>query len=121
MAKVTEQLKKFEYEVPQGWRELCQELAVELDRILDTLSEEEKENYKLLQVKEKFGSLRWYDNGHNEKMHQLIRQYEYKAERICCVCGKMATKVTLGWVILFCDECVPEGKTVDIDEFYESE
>jgi hypothetical protein len=121
MAKVVEQFKDWKYEVPQGWVALCEELAEKLDKILEALSEEEKENYELLQVKEKFGSLRWYDNWHNEEMHQLIRQYEYKTERTCCVCGKMATKITLGWVTPFCDECIPEGKTVGIDEFYESE
>ena len=116
MAKVIEQFKNCEYEVPKGWRGLCQELAIKLDKILDTLSEEERENYELLQVKEKFGSLRWYDNWHNEEMYQLIRQYEHKAERTCCVCGKMATKVTLGWTIPFCDECIRKVKTIKIED-----
>lgn len=54
-------------------------------------------------------SLRWYDNGAPEgafeEINKIIHKYENISERTCIRCGKPATKISLGWISPYCDEC----------------
>ena len=96
------------YEVPEGWlktffRDLCQEMQDMLVRhnCLD--------GYKVTQTKEKYGTLRWYDNGIPEDAWDEYMDIQNKYERIswhtCCHCGEKATKISQGWISPWCDEC----------------
>jgi len=89
--------------IPDVWRKdfgisLCKELKDEIRR--SHLSD-----YKITQVKEKFGGLRWYDEGGNEVTTKIIQKYEQRSRDICAICGQPATKVTHGWVRYVCDSC----------------
>jgi len=93
-------------DMPHGWKiafgeQMCEELksALEEDGVL--------ESYSVLQVKEKFGFLHWYDCG-TDKTNAIIRKYEDISERTCIRCGKPATKMSLGWISPFCEECATE-------------
>lgn len=75
----------------------------------------------ITQIKEKFGSLRWYDHGCTEKMlREIIPKYENLSAYTCIRCGKPATRITLGWICPFCDDCVPRGKNGETTGYYES-
>ena len=109
-------------DMPDGWRiafgeQMCDEIREAL------IEDDDLERYRVVQIKEKYGSLRWYDNGVkvNSRVHDIIRKYEHISARTCVVCGEPATRITLGWISPFCDECClncGNGRSVDIDEYF---
>ena len=126
-----EVIPKYDYEyteadsMPEGWwtafgGRMC-------DEIRDALIEDDDlDRYRVVQIKEKYGALVWYDNGvkPNSRVHDIIRRYERLSARTCIVCGAPATRVALGWVSPFCDDCCincGNGKSVTIEEYYKKE
>lgn len=97
---------------PGGWAKLCEDLCAELKPLLEKAGYVDE--YKLCQVKEKFGGLRWYDCGIPEPISDeydtLIQKYEDLSYKTCCICGAPATKMSMGWISPFCDKCA-EGFT----------
>ena len=64
--------------MPTGWRkafghQMCREIQEVIDR--DGLY-----GYTIDQVKEKFGSLRWYDTGGNQAIYDIVDKYEEPCE-----------------------------------------
>lgn len=108
-------------EMPCGWKkafgkQMCEEIRNAL------IEDGDLDRYRVVQCKEKYGSLCWYDNGVRvgSYVHDIIRKYERISERTCIVCGKPATQVTTGWISPFCDDCCincGEEKSVPIDEW----
>ena len=107
--------------MPSGWRiafgeQMLEELREELSKF-SYLDE-----YRIIQIKEKFGSLRWYDGGTpiDSKIYDIISKYEQLSERICIVCGAPATKISLGWISPYCDDCAAKfkGQYESIEEFF---
>lgn len=103
-------------EMPDGWRKafganMMNELKQELEKqgLLDS--------YVIQQIKEKYGTLRWYDYGGTKKTDKIIDKYEKLSARTCIKCGKPATRVTTGWISPYCDDCCPEGSSVPIEEW----
>ncbi len=108
-------------DMPDGWRkafgkEMLEEIREELIRC-DYLNE-----YRIMQIKEKFGTLRWYDAGVPVgcNVWDIIKKYEDMSAKICINCGKPATKVSKGWISPWCDDCIDKinGQYADIDEWY---
>lgn len=65
-------------------------------------------NYRIEQIKEKYGSLRWYSMGDTEEIHNIINKYETISYNTCIVCGKPAKYITKGWICPYCEEHVPD-------------
>lgn len=107
--------------MPNGWRakfgeQLCEELREELIRVnyLD--------KYRIMQIKEKYGGLRWYDNGNTREGYEIIRKYEELSYKTCIDCGRPATKMSVGWISPFCDKCAERlSKDNDYWEFTDLE
>lgn len=96
-------------DMPEGWRK-CFGLQM-CDDILAALIESgiKPEDYQIVQIKEKYGSLRWYDNGAPEKVHDVILKYGYLSEHVCINCGKIDVPIYYnGWVYPCCDKCAKE-------------
>lgn len=91
--------------MPDGWRkafgeQICEEIREELVRV-DYL-----DKYRITQIKEKYGTLRWYDFGCTERMlREIIPKYEHLSAKTCIKCGNPATKVSTGWISPYCDAC----------------
>lgn len=66
-------------------------------------------SYRIQQIKEKFGQLRWYAYGDTEDTLKIISKYEDISERTCIICGKEATYRSTGWVCPFCEEHKPQN------------
>lgn len=105
-------------DMPDDWRkafgeQMCEEIKQELEEkgLLD--------QYRISQIKEKYGVLRWYDFGCTEKIWtEIIPKYQKLSTRTCIKCGKPATKVTLGWISPYCDECCPDDEyTTSVEEY----
>ena len=98
--------------MPDGWRtafgeQMCEEIREELVRANYLYQ------YRITQIKEKYGSLRWYDFGCTERMlREIIPKYDHLSARTCIRCGKPATKASTGWISPYCDTCADEiGQT----------
>jgi hypothetical protein len=65
-------------------------------------------SYRIMQIKEKYGYLRWYAARDTTDTLNIIRKYENISENTCIVCGKDATYRSMGWVCPYCDEHKPE-------------
>ena len=87
-------------------------LVLELEAKISGLAPE----YSILQVKEKFGGLRFYsasgqeDKEVNEKIYALIGQAEAKSYKICQFCGKDALpeeeNTFTSWYYTCCPDCL---------------
>lgn len=82
-----------------GWFKLIYELCEKLEQY----------NIIALQVKEKFGGLRFYIKGETEenfeKIQKIIHEAEVKSFRTCETCGKPGSLKTKGWCYVSCDNC----------------
>lgn len=109
-------------DMPDGWwiafgEQMCEEIREAL------IEDGDLDRWRIMQLKEKYGEMRLYDNGHNigSRVPDIIEKYAAISRRTCIVCGKPATRVTLGWISPFCDKCCincGNGKSMPIDEFY---
>ena len=63
--------------------------------------------YRILEIKEKYGTLRWYDNGSPtmSKINDIIDYYEDLSMCYCINCGKPVRYKTLGYITYVCPEC----------------
>lgn len=87
--------------IPIGWHGLVVNLCRELKEVL--IANDLLDDYVVLQTKEKYGCLRWYDN--QAVTQDLIRKYEKISEHTCIRCGKPSTHFSKGWYVPLCDEC----------------
>jgi hypothetical protein len=71
--------------------------------------------FKVLQVKEKFGGLRFYSNFSDEAISHVIRDAEAESLKTCEVCGKPGKPNRGGWIKTCCAEHRPED--VEDQEF----
>ena len=117
-----EKVPEYDYEyteldqMPDGWRiafgnALLEELREEL------VKARYLEDYRIVQIKEKFGQLRWYDNGNTKQGYKILGKYADLSRRTCIVCGKPATRITTGWISPYCDDCVGNERSVPIKEW----
>lgn len=100
-------------DLPQGWidafgRQMC-------DDLMEALGEYASE-WKIAQVKEKFGAMRLYHNGCPKeicnKVGCIIGKYSYISQFVCARCGSLDAQLyNDGWVWPWCDKCFSEMMT----------
>lgn len=102
-------------EIPIGWRDsffenMCDELIAVLGDYVN--------NFEIIQLKEKYGSMRLYWNWKDEDLltgkqisnltsaiHDVISKYETISYHTCVRCGKPSADYTKPWILPVCDEC----------------
>lgn len=82
--------------------EMCKEIKVSLKKTGYL------RKYRVMQIKEKWGELCWYDAGAPQEVFDIIRKYEGISYRTCIECGRPAKYRTTGWVEPYCEECMPK-------------
>ena len=100
-----------------GWRkafgiQMCKEIKAELKKHKFLYK------YRIVQIKEKFGGLRWYDAGipKDSKIWDIIDKYTQISYKTCVVCGKPATKISKGWICPYCDDCIGDKQFTEIKD-----
>lgn len=89
-----------------GWFDLIYEASKKIEAILVAMPEEERKNFKASQVKEKFGTLRFYMTGHNDSIEEIIDQAHERSTVTCEDCGKEGKlRGNRRWIVTLCDEC----------------
>ncbi len=95
------------FECGDGWFHLINELSKDLEPLAkDLYNPEEFSTPNAIQVKEKYGLLRFYMSTETEEMSKLIRFAEASSAQICEICGKKGSpKHRNGWYATRCEEC----------------
>ena len=65
-------------------------------------------SFRITQIKEKFGGLRFYVECASNEVYDIINKYENMSYDICISCGQDAKYTTRGWICPYCEECVTE-------------
>ena len=99
--KITEWIEHYRkanyFPVGEGWRSLVEKLVNDIAKI--------DPKVEVTQVKEKFGTLRFYISGGNDEVDNLIEKAERKSSTICEICGKKGKPRDLPWVLTLCADC----------------
>lgn len=103
----------FGIECSNGWKGIIQP-------IFDYIEEYNKshdEKIEIFQVKEKFGTLRFYCSFYTDELNKLIQEAEEKSYYICELCGSTEhVGKTLGWILTCCEDCVKKICTINKTE-----
>ena len=98
-------LKHRMFECGPGWNKLICDLIKDLIDI--------GWNKEIAQIKEKFGTLRFYPGGCTTEQWKLIEEAERKSSTICEYCGSKDAKLyTDGWYTTECKNCRKNGKNL---------
>lgn len=110
----------FGLECGSGWFQIIWDLCIDLEKIdiefqktipdgvraksilewgYDTIE------FKVTQVKEKFGTLRFYTNGAPKESYDRIREAEKLSSETCEECGEPGKILNDGWVSVRCNKC----------------
>lgn len=85
----------FGFECGDGWEPLIRRLSEKLEPL----------GIGAVQVKEKFGGLRFYTNGGSDEVDAFIRAAEEESFKTCEHCGEPGTTRGGGWIRTLCDKC----------------
>jgi len=100
------------FEVGDGWLDMLLELSQKIQEFID--DGVETPEFSVVQVKSKFGGLRFYNNGCMPETELLIDEYEKKSAETCELCGKPAKSVVFGhWYYTLCKNCIQEIINMD--------
>lgn len=96
------------FECSDGWYDLIEEASRKLEAINAKITDP-KQRIIAAQVKEKFGTLRFYIDGapeqYQEEVYAIIDEAERKSGVTCESCGKAGKVSGPGWIRCLCDEC----------------
>lgn len=111
-ASIQHSLIPFGFECGDGWYQIIDDLSAKLEKEIEKyIHTYPDDSYppRAVQVKEKFGTLRFYMGGYVEPMDELIDEAERLSEVTCEVCGKPGTLRGKSWVQTLCNECTEKS------------
>jgi len=107
----------FGFECGDGWEPSIRKAAEKLEVLFQVAIKKDPEGYeagyyRTSQLKEKYGSGRWYLSGGTDEMHDIVEAWEEETYTICETCGKPGEIRGKGW--LYC-ACFDHAKLEDRD------
>lgn len=98
--------------VDEGWYPILRALCANIQRHIDWKNEqfekygrgEKVPQVTVLQIKEKFGGLRFYYQGGDNEVYGMVRMAEEWANHVCEVCGTPGVKTSGGWIKTLCSK-----------------
>ena len=97
------------FQCGDGWYNIIYTLSEKLENILLKMNLRERSEHTVAQVKEKFGTLRFYMTSATEEMHNAIRETEKQSTTTCEECGEVGRLRGGRWLSTECDKCLVEG------------
>lgn len=91
------------FEHGDGWFSLLWRLCEDLEPLVVQYEDETGHQFQLVQVKEKFGALRFYVENANDVIRQRIELAELESSNTCEVCGEPGVSRSDGWIKTRCD------------------
>jgi hypothetical protein len=112
------------FAVGEGWWPIIESLCANIQSHTDWWNKNREtrpvvEQVVVAQIKEKFGGLRFYYDGGDEKIQGMVRMAESWADAVCEDCGTPATKKTTGWIRNVCDKHFEEREAARKARFAE--
>ena len=121
------------FDVGDGWEPIIRRLSEKLEQLIAVIPEPkmmpagtskfgdypEHPEYELpraVQVKEKFGGLRFYMSSESDEMYEAIKEAEAEAWKTCEVCGSPGKPRGGGWIRTLCDACAAARPRVEREE-----
>lgn len=104
--KIYTPIELFGVECGKGWYKLIEPIIDYIDNYNKDKNKEEQIN--IIQIKEKFGQLRFYTNFGTEELHEMISNAEEKSYDVCETCGneQYVGSTTQGWIRTICIDCL---------------
>jgi hypothetical protein len=96
------------FDCGDGWYGLIDHLCGEIQHHLKHNAKPNTHQFEASQVKEKYGTLRFYGNGGDEKIDAFIWFAESLSGKICETCGNPGKRRGGGWLYTACDEHTKE-------------
>lgn len=93
------------FSVCDGWFDLIWNLSEAIQRELNKGDLRLREDFRVVQVKEKFGGLRFYYEGGNKVISKFIQEAEGESYKLCESCGKPGEIQKTAWIVTLCDDC----------------
>lgn len=95
------------FECGDGWYELLKEACFALEPLIVAQKVKDPEGweygyYRASQIKEKFGTLRFYLTGGTDEMYAITDRAEKQSETTCETCGKKGKLRGQGWLYTAC-------------------
>lgn len=119
-----EPFSMFGFECGDGWEPIIRNAAAQLEPLIVIEGKKDPEAFKYglfstSQLKEKYGTMRWYLSSGTEEMYAITEEAESKSEATCEQCGAPGEVRGRGW--LYC-ACLKHTKKEDMDnlEYLES-
>ena len=109
--------------MPDGWRKAFgEQMCEEINKEWLSWDKKMQEHFRITQIKEKYGGLRFYTNFTTENLDKIIAKYEDLSEKICIECGTPAVWIYTSWITPYCDNCKPPFDILTpIEEYYDTE
>lgn len=96
----------------EGWKPILTELFNKIQDVIDAEPDQYKE-FSLIEVKEKYGTLRVYCSYYTKEITRLIDEAESKSSLICEECGKPGVLYKVcGWYSTLCNNCLTKAQEV---------
>lgn len=102
---LTASLIPFGFECGDGWFDLIAELSRRIDDIAKAAGLTDDGYPEAMQVKEKFGGLRFYVGTATDEVFTAIDEAEAKSLKTCETCGQPGRQVGVGWIVTICEAC----------------
>lgn len=98
--------------IPTGWKKAFgKQFTKDLRKAL--IKDGILKTFYFTDIKEKYGTLRLYNNGEGLETEKVIRYYEFLSMCYCFRCGKLARYETKGWIEYLCEDCFDEIENTD--------
>lgn len=112
--------------IPKGWKIGFGKFLLE-DLKVACLKTNFLDKLRFSQIKEKYGTLRMYNFGAPQEVHNVLEKYEFISEHVCIQCGSPYACIVndYGWCLPLCECCwnknnkkraIKEYKTYSWDE-----
>jgi hypothetical protein len=102
------------FECGDGWVGILWQLSRTLENEILKLDPKDRPDVRAVQVKEKFGTLRFYMSGETPEMSKAIRLAEDLSEHTCERCGRYGVVMGRRW--LYCS-CLHHAESGDLGIF----
>ncbi len=104
---IKETLIPFGFECSEFWYPI---LEKGFEKISKIIKDSGKTDFRIVQVKEKFGGLRVYCNYYTDGVDVVIEEMEKECNHTCEKCGSPEGELRMeGWWAVLCDACNEKG------------
>ena len=110
---MTETCMCWGFDCGDGWYNILNQLMGNIQHHIDWKNRngEVVPQVTLDQVKEKFGTLRFYYTGGDEYIHGMVAMAEAMSGVTCEGCGNVGERKGGGWVHTYCEPCETKRET----------